>query len=122
MPGELDGFETLLKRRYSCRGFLPKPVPRAAIERLLEVAQRTPSWCNAQPWQAHIASGAATERFRAALMAHGPNNKAEPEYDFPREYRGIYLERRRECGFQLYDAVGIAKGDRAASAKQGMEN
>ena len=122
MPGGLDAFETLLKRRYSCRGFLPKPVPRATIERLLEVAQRTPSWCNAQPWQAHICSGAATERFRAALLAHVTADKAEPEYEFPREYRGVYLERRRECGFQLYDAVGVPKGDRAASAKQGMEN
>jgi len=122
MPDELNVFETLLERRYSCRGFLPKPVARATIERLLEVAQHTPSWCNAQPWQAHICSGAATERFRAALLAHVPANKAEPEFDFPREYRGVYLERRRECGFQLYDAVGVAKGDRAASAKQGMEN
>lgn len=122
MPDELNVFETLLERRYSCRGFLPKPVARATIERLLEVAQRTPSWCNAQPWQVHIACGAATERFRAALMAYVQSNKAAPDYDFPREYRGVYLERRRECGFQLYDAVGVAKGDRAASAKQGMEN
>jgi nitroreductase len=30
--------------------------------------------------------------------------------------------RRRACGFQLYEAVGIARGDREASAKQGMEN
>jgi nitroreductase len=114
--------EAVLKKRYSCRGFLPGPVPRPVIERLLQVAQRTPSWCNAQPWQVHITSGAATERFRQALLAHVPANKAQPEYDFPREYRGVYLERRRECGFQLYDAVGVAKGDRAASAKQGMEN
>ena len=119
---ELDQFEAVLGRRYSCRGFLPKPVPRATIERLLQVAQRTPSWCNAQPWQAHIASGAATERFRAALLAEATSKPAEPEYAFPREYRGVYLERRRECGFQLYDAVGVAKGDRAGSARQGMEN
>jgi nitroreductase len=112
----------LLKKRYSCRGFLARQVPRATIARLIQVAQRTPSWCNAQPWQAHITSGAATERFRQALISHVPANKAGPEYDFPREYRGIYLERRRECGFQLYEAVGVAKGDRAASAKQGMEN
>jgi nitroreductase len=122
MASGLDAFDTLLKRRYSCRGFLAKAVPRATIERLLEVAQRTPSWCNAQPWQLHIASGAAADRLRAALLAHVPANKAAPEFEFPREYRGVYLERRRECGFQLYDAVGIAKGDRAASAKQGMEN
>lgn len=118
----LDEFGRLLQRRYSCRGFLPRPVERATIERVLEAAQRTPSWCNAQPWQAHIASGAAVQRLRAALLAHVKSNKAEPELQFPREYRGAYLARRRECGFQLYDAVGIARGDRDASARQGMEN
>jgi nitroreductase len=122
VPSELDAFEAILKKRYSCRGFLPREVPRSTIERLLEVAQRTPSWCNAQPWQVHIASGAATERFRQALLAHVPGKPASAEFEFPREYRGVYLERRRECGFQLYDAVGVAKGDRAASARQGMEN
>lgn len=119
---DLDAFEALLTKRYSCRGFLAKPVPRTLIERLLQVAQRTPSWCNAQPWQVHITSGDATERFRAALLAHAPGKLAEPEYPFPREYRGAYLKRRRECGFQLYGAVGVAKGDRVASAKQSMEN
>jgi nitroreductase len=122
MQGELDAFEALLKRRYSCRGYLPRQVQRATIERLLEVAQRTPSWCNSQPWQVHIVSGAATERLRAALLAFAASHQAEPEYPFPREYRGVYLERRRECGFQLYEAVGVARGDRAASAKQSMEN
>jgi nitroreductase len=122
MQGELDAFEAVLKRRYSCRGFLARPVERATIERLLEVAQRTPSWCNAQPWQVHITSGAATERLRAALLAYAASHGAEPDYPFPREYRGVYLERRRVCGFQLYEAVGVARGDRTASAKQAMEN
>jgi nitroreductase len=115
-------FGQLLGERYSCRGFLPQEVGRETIGRILEMAQRTPSWCNAQPWQAHITSGGATERLRAALMAGVPACNAEPEFPFPREYRGIYLERRRACGFQLYEAVGIARGDRDASAKQGMEN
>jgi nitroreductase len=122
VQSELAAFEAILKRRYSCRGFRPEPVPRATIERLLEVAQRTPSWCNAQPWQVHLTSGAATERFRAALLAYAASHQPEPDYPFPREYRGVYLERRRECGFQLYEAVGVARGDRAASAKQAMEN
>ncbi len=122
MPAGLDQFEQLLARRYSCRAFLPRPVARATIERILEVAQRTPSWCNAQPWQAHITSGAATERFRAALLAYAASHQAEPDYPFPREYRGVYLERRRVCGFQLYEAVGVVRGDRTASAKQAMEN
>ena len=122
MPAGLEQLEEILSRRYSCRAFLPRPVDRSVIERILEVAQRTPSWCNAQPWQVHVTSGAATERFRAALLAYAASHQPEPEYAFPREYRGVYLDRRRECGFQLYEAVGVARGDRAASAKQAMEN
>ena len=122
MPSVVEALEQLLTERYSCRGFLPRPVERAVIERILELAQRTPSWCNAQPWQAHIASGAATERLRTLLLAQATLPQSEPDYPFPREYRGIYLTRRRECGFQLYESVGIARGDRAASARQALEN
>ncbi len=122
MTGEPEAFEQLLAQRYSCRGFLPRAVERATIERILAMAQRTPSWCNAQPWRAHITSGPATERLRAALLAHVTAHKPVPDYPFPREYRGVYLARRRECGFQLYDAVGVARGDREASARQAMEN
>ena len=114
--------QRLLDRRYSCRGFLPAPVERGVIERILRLAQRTASWCNAQPWQVLITSGDETERFRAALMAHAASNAPNPDIPFPREYRGAYLQRRRECGFQLYDSVGIARGDRQASARQGREN
>ncbi len=43
-------------------------------------------------------------------------------FQFPLEYHGIYKDRRRSCGFQLYDAVGIAHGDREASNRQALEN
>jgi nitroreductase len=114
--------DRLLRERHSCRGFLPTPVPNALIRRILEMAQRTASWCNAQPWQVTITSGAATERFRAALTAHATADPPAPDIPFPRDYLGVYRERRRTCGFQLYDSVGVAKGDRAASAKQTLEN
>jgi nitroreductase len=122
MQGESEAFERLLESRYSCRGFLPQPVKRTLIEHMLEIAQRTPSWCNAQPWKVHIASGAATARLRAALVEAANSEPAAPDYPFPREYRGVYLERRRECGWQLYDSVGVRRGDREASARQGLEN
>ncbi len=117
-----EAFEQLLKDRYSCRAFLEREVNRASITRMLEIAQRTPSWCNSQPWKVAITSGAATERFREQLFAYAQSHQPAPDYPFPREYRGVYLARRRECGFQLYDSVGIARGDRAASAKQTMQN
>ena len=115
-------FERLLQDRYSCRAYLPRQVDTAAITRMLEIAQRTPSWCNSQPWQVVITRGAGTERFRDAILEHAAGRKPQPDFAFPREYRGVYLERRRECGFQLYESVGIARGDREASARQGMEN
>jgi nitroreductase len=122
MPNALEGFEQLLGERCSCRAFLPQPVPAAVIERILAAAQRTPSWCNSQPWQAHITRGTATERFRDRLFEYASNHPPEPDYPFPREYRGVYLERRRACGFQLYDALGIARGDRDAARRQTLEN
>ena len=44
------------------------------------------------------------------------------DFPFPREYRGIYLARRRESGFQLYNSLGIPRGDQAGYAKQALEN
>ena len=115
--------EELLNERYSVRAFLPKPVPREIIDRVLATAQRTASWCNSQPWQVLIASGEAKERFRKEIYAAAMSG-AEQGHDFtpPREYLGVYLDRRRESGFQLYNTLGIPKGDKMAYAKQALEN
>lgn len=119
----IDVLERLLAERYSCRAFKPEPVPRAVIERIVRTAQRTASWCNSQPWHATIISGAETERFRKAMYETAASGAdAAPDFPWPREYLGVYLARRRESGFQLYDAVGIAKGDKVAAAKQALEN
>ena len=113
----------LLDRRYSCRGFLARPVPRDTIRQITDLAQRTASWCNSQPWQVSIVSGDALRRLGAALGEHARRGAAAcPDFPFPAEYRGVYQERRRACGLALYDSVGIARGDRAASARQGLEN
>ncbi|HAL38458.1 MAG TPA: nitrobenzoate reductase, partial [Polaromonas sp.] len=43
--------------RQSMREFLPTPVPRATIARLLEVASRAPSGTNTQPWKVYVLQG-----------------------------------------------------------------
>jgi nitroreductase len=118
----IEVLEELLDKRFSCRAFKPDPVPRLVIERILKAAQRTASWCNSQPWQVVIASGEAKEAFRKEIFAAASSGKDDGDFPFPREYRGVYLERRRESGFQLYNTLGIARGDRAAYAKQALEN
>jgi nitroreductase len=115
--------EELLNERYSVRAFLPQEVPRQTIEQVLAAAQRTASWCNSQPWQVVIASGAAKERFRKLIHAEASSGAPEDgDFSFPREYLGVYLERRRESGFQLYNTLGIARGDKSAYARQALEN
>ena len=41
--------EEALTGRHSARAFLPEPVPRELIERILLIAGRAPSGSNAQP-------------------------------------------------------------------------
>ena len=119
----IDVLEELLNERYSVRAFLPKPVPQETIEQVLKVAQRTASWCNSQPWQVVIASGEARERFRKLIYTEAASGAPDnSDFPVPREYRGVYLDRRRESGFQLYNTLGIARGDKAAYAKQALEN
>jgi nitroreductase len=114
--------DKLLAERHSCRAFTPQTVPRATLESILRTAQRTASWCNSQAWQVAIASGPAADRVRQALMDAAKSGQKDSDFPFPAEYTGRYQERRRECGFQLYNAVGVERGDKAGYAKQGLEN
>ena len=113
-PSDAVVLERLLADRWSCRGFTDEQVPRDVIERLLTIAQRTPSWCNVQPWELVITSGEET------LLASF--DWAGSDFDFPVSYTGVYQQRRRESGWQLYKAVGVEKGDREASALQMLRN
>lgn len=120
-----DDLAHIVERRRSCRAFRPEPVPDKIIEAVLETAQLSPSWCNTQPWQLTITSGPATEQFRGAMLRHvDAETRHRPARDFPGPsgYSGRLLERRRECGWALYESVGVTRGDRAASGRQAREN
>lgn len=113
----------LLEGRFSCRAYRPEAVPRALIEDALALAQRTPSWCNTQPWQVSVVSGAPLARLCAALTETARRNEPErPHFPFPEAYTGVYRQRRRDCGVQLYQAVGIGREDREAARAQALEN
>lgn len=112
----------LFADRHSCRAFQTRPVDRATIGRILELAQQSPSWCNTQPWQVHVTEGAGTERLRVAISDYAARNRPQPELAFPARYEGVFDERRRACAWQLYESVGIEHGDRVASAAQTAKN
>jgi nitroreductase len=114
--------EHLLKDRFSCRGFLPDPVPREVLNRIFEMGQLTPSWCNTQPWNVVVCDGPATVAFAEALVAHATHAPADPDLPMPQQYEGVHRDRRREAGWALYSAVGVVRGDRSAGERQALRN
>ncbi|AMU12673.1 MULTISPECIES: nitroreductase [Burkholderia] len=120
---DVETLERMAAERFTCRAYLPDAVPTDVIERIVEIAKRAASWCNVQPWHAIVTSRDTTERFRAALVAHAAQHPGiDADMPFPDEYRGVYGERRREVGYALYAALGIARDDRPARERQVAEN
>lgn len=119
----LEALDGIMARRRSCRAFSDRQVDKTVIERILVSAQSTASWSNTQPWNVTIVSGAALETIRAEMFERaGTPMRSRPDVDWPREIRGVYQQRRRACGWALYKAVGIERGDRAASSRMAREN
>ena len=53
--------------RYSCRAFLPTPVPLDVVRDILARAARAPSGGNLQPWLVHALAGARLEALKNQL-------------------------------------------------------
>ena len=58
--------------RFSCRAFLPTPVPLATVRDILSRAARAPSGGNIQPWRVHALAGAPLENLKARIRPHAP--------------------------------------------------
>jgi len=114
-------FDRLARSRWSCRDYRPEEVSAELLREILEVAQTTASWCNTQPWQVEITRGQATTRFVDALALARADSSDMPDFVWP-EYDGIYLQRRRESGFQLYEALGIGRDDKVRRDEQADKN
>jgi nitroreductase len=122
---DFAAIERVLTARRSCRGYLPGEVPRDVIEQVLSAAQHTASWCNTQPWQVHIVSGEARDALSRAAVESVVATLGQPvpsDFPFPAAYTGVHDVRRKEVGWQLYEAVGVERGDRDGSAMQMLRN
>lgn len=125
MNEQAETFLKLIESRRSLRAFLPEPVPRATIERIITAAARAPSGTNTQPWHVHVLTGAARDRIveKVCLAFDHEADQHQYEYDYyPKEFIEPYLSRRRKVGFALYDLLGIPKGDKAAMHAQHRRN
>jgi nitroreductase len=99
--------------RKSIRGFLPAPVPREALTRIIELAIQSPSASNAQPWELAVVTGAPlAELNRRAVELRAAGAPVNPDVA-PADLFGDYLKRRREVGIQVFKLLGIERHDMA---------
>jgi nitroreductase len=126
-PEEIALVDAAITSRRSLRAFLPTPVPRETVERILEVASRAPSGTNTQPWKVYVLTGEAKAGLtRKILAAHDdPAERAThtEEYAYyPTEWRSPFIDRRRKVGWDLYGLLQIGKTDKARMHAQHGRN
>jgi nitroreductase len=75
--------EEAVAGRRSIRAFLPTPVPRELIERVLAIAGRAPSGSNVQPWHVWVLQGAVRDEIcREAVGRYDRGEASRREYNY----------------------------------------
>ena len=112
--------------RYSCRAFLPTPVPLGIVRDIVERAARAPSGGNLQPWLVHAIAGerlgALKDQLRPRFAAELPRGEGAEYEVYPRDLKEPYYTRRSRVGSQLYHSIGIPREDRAGRYRQFARN
>ncbi|MFM9438360.1 nitroreductase [Janthinobacterium sp. CG_23.3] len=124
---EQHAVDAAITTRRSIRAFLPTPVAREEIERILEVAARAPSGTNTQPWKVYVLTGQARQRLAGRILAvHNDPAQARQHTEeyayYPREWTSPFIDRRRKVGWDLYALLGLTRDDKAGMAAQHGRN
>ena len=112
-----------IKSRRSVRGYKPDLVPEDIINKILELAQKSPSNCNIQPWQVMLASGDKCDQLRQKMHdAFLSGEKLEPDFSALPKFSGAMKTRQIECAQALYGAMGIERSDKAGRMNATAKN
>jgi len=102
-----------ITERRSIRGFTNQPVPKELLEEIITLANRAPSSMNTQPWHLHVLTGEPLEQVRKGnteRMLGGVKPTRDIE-DYA-EYEGEHRKRQIEIAVQLFEVMGIERGDK----------
>jgi len=110
-------FDDVILGRRSIRGYLKKPVPKALVREILQIAMRAPSSMNTQPWNFYVITGEPLDRIRQGnterMIAGVPQSR---EFRTGKPFAGPHRDRQIGVAKQLFSAMGIARDD--ADARQ----
>lgn len=100
--------------RHSVRAFLPDPVPRETLLKILALAGAAPSGGNLQPWRVHVVTGATKLRLEARVAARVAAGDAGGESEFAVYPRGLWDPHRgfrRAAGSARFQRLGYPDRD-----------
>ena len=110
-----------LKSRKSVRSYKPDPVPKEVLAEILEVAYKTPSTMNTQPWEFVMLAGKVLDDIRRAnveLLNAGESPRPEHSaVGWPKD--SVYRRRQVELAKQLFLLMDISREDKEKRARWG---
>ena len=127
----INAVDQAITTRMSARAFTAQPVPREVLTHLLELAARSPSGTNTQPWKVYVLQGQSRDSLVQKVCAAHDEIRANPDkaadyreaYDYyPEKWVSPFIDRRRENGWSLYGLLGIGKGDKDKMHAQHQRN
>jgi hypothetical protein len=122
MDPEMSLVEAIYARR-SVRGFLDKKVPEGMLNRIFEIAQKTPSNCNVQPWKAYVASGDLKDKLKKEMVENVTSGvEANPDYPYNSTFENEYRKRQIECAVALYSSMEIGRDDKEGRMRASLRN
>ena len=137
-----EDFSQFLASRRSTRDFLSTPVAPEIIEQILTDSLTAPSWSNTRPFKVAVASGDIRDRISteflsrwsvlSKIMRKGIMNKLRivySRYGLPtsnrlivKPYPSELKPRAERVGREMYEILGVARGDRTARDQQWAKN
>jgi nitroreductase len=114
-----------ITQRRSIRAYLDRPVDAAMVSEILDTARWSPSGGNLQPWRV-IAVAEDARRNVVDIAGHvlsaTPLGEGDDVPIYPADLAEPYRSRRAAAGEALYEALGIAREDKAARFIQSTQN
>lgn len=114
-----------INSRKSTREFDPRPIPEALLKEILQLAGRSPSGGNVQPWKVTVLTGEPLQQLAETVQTYIQNSggQSEPQFPtYPAKLEQPYHRRRGDCAELMYGALGIPRENKMDRIMQVMKN
>lgn len=101
-----------IQLRRSTRAFQLTPIPKKTLRKVLELAGRSPSYSNTQPWEVAVVSGEKREALSKILIdLASSGTPPNPDIPSPGSWPDMLVKRSKKHGAKRFQALGIDRAN-----------